>query len=139
MISVERSTAASPAALWAVMSDLDRWGERLPTVDAVRALDAGKPAGIDARYEVRQPGFPKAIYTITDWRPDSGFTWVATGPGMRATATHEIIAAQGATTLKLGVAWSGPVGRLVRARFTKKGQPMVEREADTMVRLAEAG
>jgi len=137
MMEEERSIAASASRLWAVLSDIESWDAMLPTMRQVVRIGAGGPVGVGARFEVRQPGLPKAVYEITDWRPERGFTWVSSSPGVRTTASHELSSHDGGTRLVLGIEWSGPLAGLIRLLIGPKARRMVAQEADTFVRLAE--
>lgn len=137
MNRVERLIAADTDRLWSLVSDLGRWGRMLPTMkDVVRTGTDGGPPGVGARFDVEQPGLPKAVYEITEWQPGSGFTWESAAPGVRTVATHELRAEGGRTRLTLGVAWSGPLAGLVRLLLERKAQRMIEQEAATFARLA---
>lgn len=139
MVRVERLIAAGPDRVWDLVGELRGWARMLPTVTRVQQLTAAEPLGVGARFEVAQPGLPRAVYEITDWRPGSGFTWVSSAPGVRTTATHELRTEDdGQTRLTLGIAWSGPLAGLVRPLLGKKAQRMIEQEADTFARLAES-
>jgi len=61
MIRVTARSAASPDWLWSLASDVERWGDRLPTVDSVRPLGSGR-TGVGSRFEIRQPGLPKPVW-----------------------------------------------------------------------------
>nr|BFF27099.1 hypothetical protein GCM10025732_50640 [Glycomyces mayteni] len=78
MILVEREIRTAPAEVWAVMSELDRWAELLPTVGGVERLSGPGPIDVGARFRVAQPGLATAVYEVTEWRPGQGFTWAAT-------------------------------------------------------------
>ena len=82
MIRATARSAATPARLWSLASDVERWGDRLPTVDSVRPLTSG-PTGVGARYEVRQPRLPRAVWEVTDWQPGRSFTWVSFVRGLQ--------------------------------------------------------
>ena len=125
--------------MWSLVGDVERWDDLLPTVQQVTRLDGGGPVGVGARFEVRQPGLPKAVYEITEWEPRVGFTWVASAAGVRTTATHEIRSQDGQTLLVLGIAWTGPLAGLVRLLMATKARRMVEQEADTFAQLANDG
>jgi hypothetical protein len=99
----------------------------------------GTGPGVGSRFDVEQPGLPRSTYEISVWRPGSGFTWVASAPGVRTAAGHELSAENGRTRLTLSVAWSGPLAGLVRLFLGAKVQRMVEQEADTFARLATSG
>lgn len=137
MIEIERGINADPGRVWELVSDLENWGRMLPTMQSVTRLGGPGATTVGARFEVRQPGLPKAVYEITDWRPGHGFTWVASSPGVRTSATHEIASGDGGTRLALGIVWAGPLAGIVRALLGSKARGMVEQEADTFARLAE--
>jgi Polyketide cyclase / dehydrase and lipid transport len=137
MISATARSAATPDRLWSLASDVERWGDRLPTVDVVRPLGNG-PTGVGSRFEVRQPGLPKAVWEVTDWQQQGrSFTWVSTGPGIRSTAVHTVQGDGGGSRLDLSLEWSGPLGRVLELLIGRKARGMVETEAETFTRLAE--
>lgn len=140
MSPVVRSIEAPPEAVWSLLSDLERWGEILPTVDRVARLDGTGPVGVGSRFKVWQPGLVPAVYDVTDWRPGQGFRWAARLPGLRSVATHEVRAiAPGRTELTLDLSWSGVLAPLIRVLLAAKAQRMVEQEAATFAALAAAG
>jgi ligand-binding SRPBCC domain-containing protein len=139
MKSVERMIDAGTDRVWSLVADVDRWDDMLPTMQQVTRLDGEGPVGVGARFEVRQPGLPKAVYEITEWEPGVGFTWVAASIGVRTTATHEMRPLQGQTRLTLGLAWTCPLAGLVGLLMTARARRMVEQEADTFARLATNG
>ena len=137
MIRATARSAASPDWLWSIVSDVERWGDRLPTVDSVRPLGSG-PTGVGSRYDVRQPGLPKAVWEVTDWQPQArSFTWVSTSPGIRSTAVHSVHDDGGGSRLDLSLEWSGPLARVLELLIGRKAQGMVETEAATFTRLDE--
>ena len=137
MIRATARSAATPDRLWSLASDVERWGDRLPTVDVVRPLDSG-PTGVGSRFEVRQPGLPKAVWEVTDWQQQGrSFTWVSTSPGIRSTAVHAVQDISGGSRLDLSLEWSGPLARILELLIGRKAQGMVETEAETFTRLAE--
>ena len=109
----------------------------LPTMQQVIRLGGGGPIGVGTRFEVRQPGLPKAVYQITSWHPGREFTWVSTAAGVRTTAFHRLESEPDGTGLVLGIEWSGPLAWLARLVAGSKTRRMVEQEAATFVRLAE--
>ncbi len=139
MSRVERLIATSTDRVWNLVSDVERWDRMLPTMKRVARTDAHEgPPGVGARFEVMQPGLPKAVYEITEWRPGRGFTWESSAPGVRTVAGHELAAENGQTRLTLSIAWSGPLAGVVRLLLGAKARRMVEQEAETFARLAES-
>lgn len=125
--STEVDIDASPERVWEVMSDVERWPEWTETVTAVTRLDADG-LGLGSRVRVEQPRLPPTEYVVTEFDPGHGFTWVATGPGVRTTARHRIEprAAAGTGTgtgagsgarVRLSVEQAGPVGRVMGRLF----------------------
>ena len=137
MIRATARSAATPDRLWSLASDVGRWGDRLPTVDVVRPLGSGQTA-VGSKFEVRQPGLPKAVWEVTDWQQQGrSFTWVSTSPGIRSTAVHTVHEDEGGSRLELSLEWSGPLARVLELLIGRKAQGMVETEAETFRRLAE--
>jgi carbon monoxide dehydrogenase subunit G len=136
MIRATARSAATPDRLWSLASDVERWGDRLPTVHSVRPLGSG-PTGVGSRFEVRQPGLPKAVWEVTDWQQQGrSFTWVSTSPGIRSTAVHSVHDDGGGSRLDLSLEWSGPLARVLELLIGRKARSMVETEAETFARLA---
>ena len=137
MIHATARSAASPDRLWSLASDVERWGERLPTVTSVRPLGSG-PIGVGSRFEVRQPGLPKAVWEVTDWQHQGrSFTWVSTSPGIRSAAVHSVQDDGAGSRLDLSLAWSGPLAPVLGLLIGRKARGMVELEAETFARLAD--
>ncbi len=110
---------APVARVWEVLVDVERWPEWAPTVTSVRRLDGG-PLDVGSRVRVEQPRIPPTVYAVTELEPGRSFTWVATGPGVRTTARHELEdLGTGGTRVTLAVEQAGPVGA-VMGRFYRR-------------------
>ena len=81
--------AAPPERVWAVVVDVERWPERIPTVDAIERLDAG-PLAVGSRTRLQQPRLPTAVWTVTELADGSSYTWESSSPGVTITATHVV-------------------------------------------------
>lgn len=139
MEPVLRTIEAPADVVWSFLSDLERWGELLPTVTSVTRLDGPGPIGVGSRFRVRQPGIVPATYEVTDWRPGQGFIWAASSPGIRAAGIHELReVTPGRTELTLNVVWTGLLAPLMRMLLRGRARPMVEQEAAAFDRLATA-
>lgn len=137
MIRATARSAAHPDGLWSLASDVERWGDRLPTVDVVRPLGSS-PIGVGSKFEVRQPGLPKAVWEVTNWQQEGrSFTWVSTSLGICSTAAHTVHDDGDGSTLDLSLEWSGPLAGVLELFIGRKARSMVETEAATFARLAE--
>jgi carbon monoxide dehydrogenase subunit G len=129
--------AATPQRVWDVVGDVERWPERVPTVDAVERLDDG-PLAVGSRTRLQQPRLSAEVWTVTELVAGSSFTWVSRSPGVTVTATHLVEPQPGGTRLTLGVTVSGPMsglGWLMTRSLTRR---YVETEAAAMKQAAES-
>ena len=129
--------AAPPERVWAVLVDIERWPERIPTVDAVERLDEG-PLAIGSRTRLQQPRLPTAVWTVTELTDGSSFTWNSSSPGVTVTAAHHVEPDPDGSRLTLALQVSGPmsgIGWLMTRSLTKRN---VETEAASIKTAAEA-
>ncbi|WP_446666960.1 SRPBCC family protein [Flexivirga sp. B27] len=136
-IKIDESSPASADRLWKYVGDVEQWGDRLPTFTSVRRVGGPAPTGVGSRFEVRQPGLAKAVYEITRWEPGHGFTWVGRVAGMTTTARHDIEPASDGNRIELGLAWSGPLARVLRPVMSSRARRMMRSEGEHLARLAE--
>jgi len=128
--------AAPTERVWAVMMDLERWPERIPTVDAVERLDAG-PLAMGSRVRLQQPRLPTAVWTVTDLQEGSSFIWESRSRGVMITAAHVVEPRGDTSRLTLALTVSGPlsgIGWLLSRSLTTR---YVESEAVSIKRAAE--
>lgn len=128
--------AAPPERVWAVVVDVERWPERIPTVDTVERLDAG-PLVVGSRTRLEQPRLPTAVWTVTELTGGSSYTWESTSPGVTVTATHVVEPHPDGSRLTLSVSVAGPIsgiGWLMTRKLTKR---YVETEAASIKQTAE--
>jgi carbon monoxide dehydrogenase subunit G len=132
------TVAAPPERVWEVLTEVERWPERIPTVDSVERLDDG-PLRVGSRTRMQQPRLPEAVWTVTDVDEGRSFTWESRSRGVAISAGH-VVEPHGTTTrLTLSVSLSGPlapVGWLMTRGLTRR---YVETEAASIKRVAEAG
>ena len=132
------TVAAPPERVWEVLTEVERWPERIPTVDSVERLDDG-PLRVGSRTRLQQPRLPEAVWTVTDVDEGRSFTWESRSRGVAISAGH-VVEPHGTTTrLTLSVSLSGPlapVGWLMTRGLTRR---YVETEAASIKRVAEAG
>ncbi len=128
--------AAPPARVWEVLVDVERWPERIPTVDTVERLDGG-PLVVGSRTRLRQPRLPEAVWTVTQLAEGSSFTWESRSPGVAVTAGHVVEPHEDGSRLTLAVSVSGLLAPLGWLMTKKLSQQYVETEAASMKRAAE--
>lgn len=127
---------APAARVWAVMTDVERWPEWTASVTAIRRLDEG-PFTVDSRVRIKQPRLPSSILTVTELEPERGFTWVATSPGLRVTASHGIAAAPRGVRVILSVRYDGLFGSLAGRLWRSLTERYLRLEAEGLRRRSE--
>ena len=128
--------AAPPERVWAVVVDVERWPDRIPTVDAVERLDPG-PLAVGSRTRLRQPRLPEGVWTVTELVDGSSYIWESSSPGVTVTAAHVVEPHPDGSRLTLSVRVSGAlsgVGWLMTRKLTKR---YVETEAASIKTAAE--
>ena len=136
--SATRDIAASPARVWAVMTDIERWPEWTASMTRVERLQPG-PLGVGSRVRVKQPKLALADFQITAWQPGREFDWVTKSLGVTAVARHRIEAAGDGARATLSVEFSGWPAGLVVWWFGDLTQRYVAMEADGLKRRSEDG
>lgn len=86
---VEIVVQAPSSNVWAILSDVTAWPSWTPTVTRVHPL--GNPRlETGAKFEVRQPGVPKASFTVDHYVEGRSFRWTSQTLGIKSVADHVI-------------------------------------------------
>ncbi|HSH41349.1 MAG TPA: SRPBCC family protein [Arenicellales bacterium] len=104
---------ASPDIVWHVTREVERWPEWTPTVTSAVPLDQG-PFGLGSVVRVKQPMQPEAQWVVTAFDEGRRFAWESRRPGMRFTASHELVGDDSGTTNILRVEAEGMLVMLLR-------------------------
>jgi uncharacterized protein YndB with AHSA1/START domain len=108
--------AASPARVWEVYADVERWHEWTDSITSVELLDG--PLRVGARARVRQPRLPVAVWTVQEYDEGRVFVWTARGPGLRTTGTHLVEPSGDGARATARLDQEGPLGGLM-GRLTR--------------------
>jgi carbon monoxide dehydrogenase subunit G len=74
--------AATPARVWDVLSDVERWHDWTPSIERITPLDDA-PLGVGSKVRIEQPKLRPATWKITSWEPGRGFSWESAGARIR--------------------------------------------------------
>jgi uncharacterized protein YndB with AHSA1/START domain len=130
--------AAPPADVWAVLVDVEAWPTWTASMRSIRRLADG-PLAVGSTVEIRQPGFPKARWEVTDLRDGQGFTWENRSPGVHSIGHHELEAHDGGTVVTLRLTQTGPLAGVLGALTGRRTRRFVDVEADGLRRRCKAG
>jgi uncharacterized membrane protein len=126
---MEKDVAAPAEVVWQVFSDVERWPEWTASVSKLTALD-GPELRPGARFEIRQPRFPKLVWEVTEMEPGVSWTWVTRSPGATTTATHVVRSAgPDRTVVEQVLDQGGPLGGLVGRLMAGTTRRYLEMEA----------
>lgn len=123
---------ASPAAIWQVLADVERWPTWTPTTLHVEPLTPGD-LRVGARYRVVQPKLRPGIYEVTECTPHKAFTWIQKAPGATLVADHRLTAADHTgTEVELSFATEGLLGSVIGRLYGKLIADYVATEARSL-------
>jgi carbon monoxide dehydrogenase subunit G len=138
-MNYEKSTtvAVDPARVWEVLSDIERWPDRIRTYEEVRRLDDGA-LQVGSRVHVKQKGLAAGEWEVSELVPGETFTWSSKQPGVRIVGRHHVTPdANGTARLTLVLEQSGWLSGLVTLALGRKVREYVDLEAAALKSAAE--
>ena len=129
---------ATPAEVWSVFTDVERWSEWTASVTSLRGLD-GSELAVGRRFAIKQPRMPKLIWEVTSIDPGRSWTWRQHSPGATTLATHDVVAIAGGRTLvRQRLDQRGVLGALVGRLMRRTSDRYLELEAQGLKARSEA-
>lgn len=133
---VDLEIRAEIGVLWRLIADVEHWPDWTPTVLSVSRTEPG-PMALGASYLVQQPDLPERTYTVTSLQDEREMVWESKATGIRMVASHEVRATRSGTYVKLIFSLTGLLAPIVRRLYAGKIASLVQREADSLRRVAE--
>lgn len=118
---------ASPDAVWAVITDVERWPEWTPTMESVRRLEDG-PLQLGSSARIKQPQMPEAVWRVTAFTPGRQFTWETQFRGMRMIGSHELVESPAGCASRLRLEVSGLLAWLLWPLVRRNASRAMETE-----------
>ena len=113
-VSVTKSLAAAPDAIWKVLSDLGALAEWAPGIDGVE-VTSSESAGVGAVRAVTTAQFGVIVHRFTDWWPGEGFAYETadSGPFSRTLTAYTVEGAEnGGSTVTVRLAFDVKPGAI---------------------------
>jgi hypothetical protein len=130
---------APAAAVWAVISDVERWPEWTASISSVQRSRTG-PLTVGEKVVVRQPRLPTLTYTVTGVDDGRSFTWEAGNVASRGGGEHVLTPrVAGGCTATLRLTQRGPVAPLVGALLDGLTRRYLRMEAEGLKSRSEGG
>jgi uncharacterized protein YndB with AHSA1/START domain len=129
---------ATPAEVWAVLTDVERWPEWTASMTRVQRLDSGA-FGVGSRARIKQPRLPAMVWRVTELSPERSFAWKTTRGGVTALADHQLTArANNGVTATLTIRQLGLLAPLVDLFTSALTRQYVQMEAQGLKQRCEA-
>jgi uncharacterized protein YndB with AHSA1/START domain len=130
---------APAEAVWAVISDVERWPEWTASMSSVRRSRTG-PLAVGEKVVVRQPRLPRLTYTVTRVDDGRSFTWEAGNAASRGVGEHVLTPrVSGGCTATLRLTQRGPVAPLVGVLLDGITRRYLRMEAEGLKSRSEGG
>ena len=124
--------------VWAVLSDLEGWPQRIETVDVVELLTP-PPLATGSRVRLKQPKLPEGIWDVTAWDAPSFFEWTQKTGGTTSVAGHRVEAiGDDRSRLTLTLDMRGFLIPIVALFYKGLTERYMTLEAEGMKRAAES-
>ena len=106
------------------------------SINRVELLDGA--FGPSSRARVHQPRLPAAVWTVTEFEENTGFTWESRSPGVTTVAGHHLSAKpDGTVTVRLSIDQTGPLAPVVSLLTGRLTRRYVTMEAHGLKNAAE--
>ena len=98
---------APPVAVWAVMTDVERWAEWTESVRKITREGSGK-FGMGSSAQISLRGAPgTSIWRVTEYEEGRSFAWESKSPGVVSVGNHVIEPDGDGSKVTLSVTQSG--------------------------------
>lgn len=128
---------ADPATVWAVYSDVARWPEWTASVTTAD-VDPPGPLAMASRAIIKQPTFPRVLWTVIELEPGCSWTWANHAPGAHTVAGHRLTPLDdGRTRVDLWIDQRGVMGRPIGWLVRRTTRRYLRMEAEGLRRRSE--
>lgn len=131
-----RDTAASCAAVWDLLADVDRWPDTFARHLKRARLAGPLEPGTEAVIENRSPP-TKTTFVVHSVSPGSSFAWRGRIMGLTMDFDHRCQPAGTGSRVVFDVDLDGPLAGLIRPLVRPLYDPKMQRALDLLVELAE--
>jgi hypothetical protein len=128
----------SPARIWPILLDVERWPEWTTSVTRVQRMDIG-PLGLGSRTRIWQPGLMPSVWCVTSLDERSySFTWATHAYGFKVIARHQIVPVKTHSRVILTLAYTGLLGAILGRVYRKLTLDYLVREGTGLRNCCEA-
>lgn len=129
--------AASPAEVWEVLADVERWPTIIAIYQKLERIDNG-PLQVGSEAWIKESGFPRMRWKVTTLEPGRSFVWESRVGGVTNVAGHEVVADGDGSKLTISLKERGPMAGVVGLLYGGRLKKVVSQEAEGIRRAAES-
>ena len=128
----------SPARVWPVLLEVERWPEWTTSVTRVQRMDIG-PLTLGSRTRIWQPGLMPAVWQVTSLDEKRRlFVWTTHTFGIKIVARHQLEAVGAHSRVTLSLNYSGLLGAIMARIYRDVNWDFIAREANGLRARCEA-
>lgn len=128
----------SPARVWPVLLDVERWPEWTTSVTRVQRMDIG-PLTLGSRTRIWQPRLMPAVWQVTSLDENRRiFAWTTHTLGMKIVGRHQVEAVGARSRVTLSLNYFGLLGAIVARMYRDLNWDYLSREANGLRTRCEA-
>jgi len=127
----------SPARVWAVLLDVERWPEWTTSVSRIQRMDLG-PLTLGSRTRIWQPRLMPAVWCVTSL--DDGrrvFGWTTRTLGVKIVGRHQVNALKNHSRVDLSLHYTGPLSAIAARFYGTLTRDYLAREGDGLKQFCE--
>lgn len=126
--------------MWAQLGDIPAWADLVADIERIDRVDDTEVLGVGSRFVVHRIEIARAVYEITWWEPNVGFTWETAHPWSTAAETYRLEPdGPDSCSLTIEASLAGRMGWAVWLIEGKAARRMARSRAATFARLAAGG
>ena len=128
----------SPARVWSVLLDVERWPEWTTSVTRIQRMEVGA-ISMGSRVRIWQPRLRPAVWCVTSLDERRRiFAWTTRAFGVKIIGRHQVEALKNSfTRLCLSIEYSGPLSAVVTRFYGDLSRDYIAREANGLKKFCE--
>jgi|SRR5215831_124664 len=128
---------ASPAHVWSVLLDVERWPDWTSSVTKVQRMDIGALT-LGSRTRIWQPHLRPAVWQVTSLDEQRRvFAWTTRSPGVKIVGRHQIEAVKNLSRVTLSIDYSGLLSTFIARIYRDLIWDYIGREASGLKKQCE--
>jgi len=128
----------SPARIWGVLLNVERWPEWTTSVTRVQRMDIG-PLSLGSRTRIWQPGLSSSVWCVTSLdERNYNFTWATHTYGFKVIAHHQIVPVKAYSRVIFTLAYTGLLGAILARLYRNLTWDYLAREGTGLRNCCEA-